>query len=83
MCVPQSTAHSFWIVSPAQAQHLRGEAAANGFLTIRRWLARRRQLRALKQLDERLLADVGLTREDADREMATALWRAFSRRHLK
>lgn len=83
MCVPQPTAHSFWIVSPAQAQHLRGEAFASAIDRICRWLAHRRTLRALADLDARLLADVGLTRSQVDREMAKAIVRAFARRHMK
>ena len=42
---------------------------------IRLCLARRRQRRALGQLDERLLADVGLTRQQAAREARRACWR--------
>ena len=43
------------------------------------WLerSRRRQaLRELARLDDRLLADVGLTREQALREAAKPVWRA-------
>lgn len=83
MCVPQPTANSLWIVSPANAQHLRGEALASWIDSIFRWLAHRRALRALTDLDDRLLADVGMTRSDVDHEMAKAISRAFARRHMK
>ncbi len=83
MCVPQPTANSYWITSPAGAQHLRGEALTAGIDCIRRWLTRRRQLRVLAELNDRLLDDVGLTRSDVDREMTMAIGRAFARRHMK
>ena len=38
-------------------------------------LQRRRQRRALAELDERLLADLGLTRAQAARETARPFWR--------
>ena len=38
------------------------------------WMARVRQRRALRKLDDRLLADVGLTRADARRECAKPFW---------
>lgn len=36
---------------------------------------RARQRRALAALDDRLLADIGLTKEDAGREIEKPLWR--------
>ena len=82
MCALQPSPTSHWIVSPAQAQHLRGEAFAGGISLVRRWLARRRQLRALAKLDDRLLADVGIAREAAQREIARTFWRTYARRHM-
>jgi uncharacterized protein YjiS (DUF1127 family) len=38
------------------------------------WAERRRQLRALSELDEHLLRDVGLCREDVRRACAQAFW---------
>ncbi len=68
MCVQQPSPQGNWIVSPAQAQHLRGEALAGGIQLMRRWFARRRQLRALAVLDDRQLDDIGVSRADAERE---------------
>ena len=42
--------------------------------TLRLWRERARQRRALSQLDDRLLADIGVTRADAERECAKPFW---------
>jgi uncharacterized protein YjiS (DUF1127 family) len=39
------------------------------------WLERSRQRRALADLDDRLLRDIGLTREEARRECANPFWK--------
>lgn len=39
------------------------------------WIERSRQRRALADLDDRLLTDVGLTRADVVREVANPFWR--------
>lgn len=39
------------------------------------WIGRRRQRRALAALDDHLLRDLGLTREDAVRESGKPFWR--------
>jgi uncharacterized protein YjiS (DUF1127 family) len=38
------------------------------------WAERRRQLRALAELDEHLLRDVGLSREDVERACSKSFW---------
>jgi uncharacterized protein YjiS (DUF1127 family) len=43
--------------------------------TIAVWVARRRQRQALAQLDDHLLADVGLSREQTRREAAKPFWK--------
>ncbi len=42
---------------------------------LRRWMERRRQRRALDSLDDALLRDVGLTREDVRCETEKPFWR--------
>jgi len=42
---------------------------------LRHWAARRRQRRALSELDDRLLRDIGLTRDAATREGRKPFWR--------
>lgn len=42
--------------------------------TIAVWIERRRQRRALAQLDQHLLDDVGLTREQARHELDKPFW---------
>lgn len=43
--------------------------------TIAVWIVRRRQRQALAELDEHLLNDVGLSREQARREAARPFWK--------
>jgi uncharacterized protein YjiS (DUF1127 family) len=38
------------------------------------WQARRRQLQSLARLDDRLLADIGLTRERQSHECSKTFW---------
>ena len=44
------------------------------------WSTQRRQLRALIELDEQQLRDVGLTRDQAIDEVSKPFWNAFSKR---
>ena len=46
------------------------------FDRLRVWRERMRQRRALAQLDDRLLDDIGLTRDDARRETSKWFWQA-------
>ena len=43
---------------------------------IRMWFERSRQRRALAELDDRLLRDIGITRAQAGREAAKPFWSA-------
>jgi uncharacterized protein YjiS (DUF1127 family) len=47
------------------------------------WIERSRQRRALQDLDDRLLNDIGLSRDEARRECAKLFWQTYARRHLK
>ena len=65
---------------PGRARRIPRTGAAaptkHGWLrTVRRWIERRRQRDALEMLDDRLLADIGLTRCQAKREAANPFWR--------
>jgi uncharacterized protein YjiS (DUF1127 family) len=50
---------------------------------VRGWIERSRQRRALQHLDDRLLNDIGLSRDDSRRERAKLFWQTYARRHLK
>jgi uncharacterized protein YjiS (DUF1127 family) len=39
------------------------------------WMERSRQRRALAKLEDRLLRDIGLTRDEARRESSTPFWK--------
>jgi len=41
---------------------------------IKTWLQRSRQRRALAELDDRILCDIGVTRSQAQREAAKPCW---------
>ncbi len=47
------------------------------------WLERRSSRRALADLDERLLRDIGLSRSEAIAETAVPFWRPFAWLHRK
>lgn len=52
-----------------------GRGIAAGARVLRRWCARSRQRRALGHLDDRLLADIGVTRPQAEAERRKPFWR--------
>ena len=43
--------------------------------TIRFWAARQRQRRALAELEDQILDDIGISREQAHREAAKPFWK--------
>lgn len=65
------TITTFKIPIPLQAH---GARPASPMTWMRALLARRVSRCALASLDERLLADIGLTREQALREAAKPMW---------
>jgi len=44
-------------------------------LTVAAWFVRVRQRQALRELDRRLLDDIGVSEEERDRELAKPFWR--------
>jgi uncharacterized protein YjiS (DUF1127 family) len=71
-------------VGHRRASHARGHFGPRGRLaylggtvvrTVLLWMERSRQRRALAELDDRLLRDIGLTRDEARRECANPFWK--------
>ena len=62
-------------VLPATLFRLQRLTGQNWLGIIAVWIERRRQRRALGDLDERLLDDVGITRAAAAHEIAKPFWR--------
>ena len=50
-------------------------ALVAGYLTIKLWIERTRQRRALASLDDAMLRDIGITRVDVARECEKPFWR--------
>ena len=64
-----------WIRSPTPLYRIVvDQLFANGAI-VRTWSERRSQRRALAELDERLLQDIGVTRSQARFEAAKPFWR--------
>lgn len=66
------------VLRPRYARHggpgLRLAVAACARL-IAMWMDRARQRRALAAMDDRLLSDIGITRNEAEREIEKPFWR--------
>jgi uncharacterized protein YjiS (DUF1127 family) len=52
-----------------------GEALGRAWVQVIAWIQRNRQRRALADLDDRLLRDIGVSREAAHREIDKLFWR--------
>lgn len=52
-----------------------GSFVEKTLVTVKMWKARSRQRRQLGLLDDRLLKDIGLTRDDVKQEIAKPFWR--------
>ncbi len=59
----------------APPSHLRPAAGGAWLRLIGTWMERRRQRRALAELDDHQLRDIGLTRAEARAECAQPFWR--------
>lgn len=66
-------AEGFAARAPAAAE--RGSILRAACAAVGRWLARDRQRRDLGELDDRLLADIGVTRAEAEAERRKPFWR--------
>ncbi len=75
MCAEQSALYRYNI-STFQRLPMRGwhNGAIIGVLFL--WAARARQRRALRNLDDRLLRDIGIGRVEAELEARKPFWRA-------
>jgi uncharacterized protein YjiS (DUF1127 family) len=51
------------------------EAICAGFATLDLWFARAEQRRQLAEFDDQRLQDIGITRTDAEAEIAKPFWR--------
>lgn len=58
----------------ARSLHTRSRRGSSLFALLRRALAARRERGALARLDERMLIDIGLTRDQARAETARPMW---------
>ena len=59
-----------------QAAHLRGEAIDEAIATLTLWQGRRRSRQQLADLSDQILQDIGLTRDQVEREYVKPFWRA-------
>jgi uncharacterized protein YjiS (DUF1127 family) len=60
--------------APVQAESW-GSLLGDLYLLLERWVERRRQRRALLELGDALLKDIGISRADALREASKPFWR--------
>ena len=59
---------------PIEVADLIAKRLRDALAVIEAWRERARQRRALARLDDRMLNDIGLTREQADREICKLFW---------
>jgi uncharacterized protein YjiS (DUF1127 family) len=59
-----------------QAAHLRGEAFGEAIGTLTLWQGRRRARQQLANLSDQILQDIGITRDQVEREYGKPFWRA-------
>ena len=58
-----------------QAAQLRGEAFGEAIGTLTLWQARRRARQQLAGLSDQMLQDIGITRDQVEREYVKPFWR--------
>ena len=62
------------LVAPMRHPSGRMRVMSGAAQSVARWLETQRQLRALADLDDHLLRDVGLSREDVERACSVSFW---------
>ena len=64
------------LAAPAPSHHAGAvvRLVTGAVRAVPRWIERRRQLRALADLDDDLLNDIGLTHEDVQRACSQSFW---------
>lgn len=65
---------SLWPASPLSPDRSASELVMNTIARLDLWMSRAKQRRALAELDDRLLADVGIGRAEAARECGEMFW---------
>jgi uncharacterized protein YjiS (DUF1127 family) len=53
-----------------------GNVLLRGILLLERWIERHRQRRALRELSDHVLKDIGISRAEAEREGRKPFWMA-------
>ena len=62
------------VISLAPSSHSIPRLVANAMRSVAEWAARRRQLRALSELDDDLLRDIGLSHDDVEHACSRPFW---------
>jgi uncharacterized protein YjiS (DUF1127 family) len=63
-------------VARGRSARRRGNALLRGVLLLERWIERRRQRRAVLELSDHVLKDIGVSRSEAEREGRKPFWMA-------
>lgn len=64
------------VTPPRRPWAARGPRASTLATRLWRTWRRRQELRRLREVDDRLLRDIGVSRGEVERELATPFWRA-------
>ncbi len=71
----ESAHRHFGGVRPASARHRTRSVAARIWAMVREWRRRARDRASLASLDDRMLADIGITRTDAEFLINKPFWK--------